>query len=257
VEPDRTNPALDLPSTDLPVPGCVLALGAHPDDIEFGCGATLAKWAAAGAAVHLMVLTDGSRGSWDPAQDPIELAARRTREQTEAARVLRARRVHMLGAVDGELHNTEPAREAVCGVIRRVRPDIVLGHDPWKRYRLHPDHHEAGRLTIDAVVAARHPHYFPGQLTSDVAAHRPRTLLLFEAEIRDHVEDVGLHVDDKIEALLCHRSQWRSTMGIEEGSPEELFQRDAFVTLIRTRAREAGELAGFGAGEAFKRIEPI
>ena len=65
------------PSVDLAVPGRVLAVGAHPDDIEFGCGATLAKWSAAGCAVHLLVLTDGSKGTWDPDADPAALAATR------------------------------------------------------------------------------------------------------------------------------------------------------------------------------------
>src|SRR5262245_6510006 len=124
---------------DLEPPARALAIGAHPDDIEFGCGATLAKWAAGGSEVHLLVLTDGSKGTWDPARDPIELVGVRRQEQTDAAAALGVQRVHLLGLVDGELTNGRAERGAVCAVIRRVRPDVVLGHDPWKRYRLHPD----------------------------------------------------------------------------------------------------------------------
>jgi LmbE family N-acetylglucosaminyl deacetylase len=91
------------PSVDLPVPARVLAVGAHSDDVESGCGATLAKWASAGATVHLLVLTDGSKGSWDPDEDLRALVARRQREQQEAARVLGVAEVTFLDFVDGEL----------------------------------------------------------------------------------------------------------------------------------------------------------
>ena len=113
-----------------------------------------------------------------------------------------------------------------------MRPDVVLGHDPWKRYRLHPDHRRAGWLTLDAIVAARDPHFFPDQ---PVAPHRPTHALLFEAEEIDHLEDVDAWIDTKITALLAHRSQWRSTMSIaDDGSG-----RDAFAAKIRDRAEVA------------------
>ena len=81
-------------TVDLEVPARVLAIGAHPDDIEFGCGATLAKWSGAGAEVHLLVLTDGSKGTWDPDADPTVLAAdagrRARRRATDPRRGRRA-----------------------------------------------------------------------------------------------------------------------------------------------------------------------
>ena len=82
-----------IPSVDLPVPERVLAIGAHPDDIEFGCGATLAKWSAAGSEIWLLVLTDGSKGTWDPNADPAELANLRVNEQVAAAAGLGAAKV--------------------------------------------------------------------------------------------------------------------------------------------------------------------
>ena len=94
-----------------------------------------------------------------------------------------------------------------------LRPEVLLGHDPWRRYRLHPDHRAAGFLTLDALVAARDPHFFP---ELGLAPHRPGALLLFEADLPNHVEDVGGFESRKIEALLCHRSQFESTMGIPE-----------------------------------------
>jgi LmbE family N-acetylglucosaminyl deacetylase len=234
---------------DLSVPGQALAVGAHADDIEFGCGATLAKWAAAGAEIHLCVLTNGSKGSWDPETDPAELTAVRRREQAAAADILGAKAVHFLDLVDGELVNGHDERGALTHVIRQMRPEVVLGHDPWKRYRLHPDHRAAGFLTIDAIVAARDPHFFPGRGDP----WRPTTLLLFEAEVVDHVEDVSAHLDAKVAALLEHRSQWRSTMAIDPDNPDT----EAFAATVRAEAEAAGAQSGLALAEAFKLIEPL
>ncbi len=235
--------------TDLPVPERALAVGAHADDIEFGCGATLAKWAAGGAEVHLCVLTDGSKGSWDPDTDVRELAATRRHEQDAAAATLGAKAVHFLDLIDGELMNGLVERAALSDVIRRARPDVMLGHDPWKRYRLHPDHRAAGFLTIDAIVAARDPHFFPGRGES----HRPERLLLFEAEIVDHVEDVSAFIDAKVQALLQHETQWRPTMAIDPEHPDFA----PFTARIRAEAEAAGTKFGIALAEAFKLIQPL
>ncbi|HWW43952.1 MAG TPA: PIG-L deacetylase family protein [Acidimicrobiia bacterium] len=233
-------------------PERVLAVGAHPDDIEFGCGATLARWAAAGAAVHLLVLTDGSKGTWDADADLEALAVRRRAEQLDAAAALGAAGVEFLDLVDGELVAGLAERAAVCAAIRRLQPDTVLGHDPWKRYRLHPDHRRAGELALDGVVAARDPHFFPDRGTP----HRPARLLLFEAEVVDHVEDAAPGFDAKIAALLCHRSQWRSTLGITAGGADESTQRAAFVARVRREAASAGAGWGLALAEAYKRLDP-
>jgi len=248
-----STPAAAPPTVDLPIPARVLAIGAHPDDVEFGCGATLAKWARSGADVELLVLTDGSKGSWDPGTDVAELAEIRRTEQRAAADALGIGAVHFLDAIDGELDHDRAMRERVCEVIRAVRPNVVLGHDPWKRYRLHPDHVHAGQLAIDGIVAARDPHFFPGS----GSPHRPDRLLLFEAEVIDHVEDVSSLLDVKIAALLAHRSQWRSTMGIEVDGPNAETQRSAFERRIRVEAAEAGALAGLALGEAFKLLTDL
>jgi LmbE family N-acetylglucosaminyl deacetylase len=229
---------------ELPVPRRALAIGAHPDDVEFGCGATLAKWAAAGSRIELLVLTDGSKGTWDADSDLVALVATRLREQREAAAVLGAADVHFLDLVDGELDSGLPNRARVCAMIRSTRPDVVLGHDPWKQYRLHPDHRHAGFLAVDGIVAARDPHFFP----DDGPPHRPGHLLLFEAQVADHVEGVHGFVGVKVDALLCHRSQWRSTMEIDPDSADAAERRHAFAARIHDEIAEAG-------GEPFKRID--
>lgn len=242
-------------SIDLDVPERALAIGAHPDDIEFGCGATLAKWAAAGCSVTLLVLTDGSKGSWDSAADPTGLVATRRREQENAADAMGARGVHFLDRVDGELVDGRPEQAEVCELIRTLRPDVVLGHDPWKRYRIHPDHRRAGWLTLDAIVAARDPHFFPDQLSRDqpLAPHRPACALLFEAEEIDHLEAVDEWIETKIASLLAHRSQWRSTMDIDDDGSG----RDAFAAHVRDVAGRAAAGSHLVAAEAFKLLDDL
>jgi LmbE family N-acetylglucosaminyl deacetylase len=249
--------AVGRATTDLPPPSRALAIGAHPDDVEFGCGGTIARWARAGSAVDLLVLTDGAKGTWNPDADTRELVAVRHDEQREAARVLGLHDVHFLDLVDGELTGGRGEVAAVCEAVRRVKPDVVLGHDPWKQYRLHPDHRHAGTVTIDAIVAARDPHFFPRL----GAPHRPARLLLFEAQVIDHVERIDDTFECKAEALLEHRSQWRSTMEIDAGSAAEAEQIAAFVARLRADAEaDAAHLEGAprGAlGEAFKLVAPL
>jgi LmbE family N-acetylglucosaminyl deacetylase len=244
-------------SVNLPLPEVALAIGAHPDDVEFGCGATLAKWSAGGCVVHHLICTDGSKGSWDPAADTAELVVTRQAEQRAAAAALGATgQCIFLGWPDGELDSGLRQRWEVAYWIRRLRPTVVLGHDPWKRYRLHPDHRHAGQLAVDGVVAARDPHFFPEQ---NLPHHRPEALLLFEADEPDHVEDVADHVDAKIAALHAHTSQLLSTMHIDEraGISEVERQRQAFDDRVRRRLADLGEPEGVALGEGFKLIADL
>ena len=238
---------------DLPTPTSALAIAAHPDDAEFGCGATLAKWSAAGATCHLLVCTDGRKGTWDVDADTDALIRRRQDEQREAARRLGATgEVHFLGMEDGELDHGVDRRGEVARIIRDLTPEVVLGHDPWRRWRMHPDHRAAGFLTVDAVVAARDPHYHRDH---GIPHHRPAHLLLFESEGPDLSESVrGADIDAKVHALLAHRSQFETTMVID--ADDDGTQTDAFADRIRAEARRWGRHAGVAFAEAFHRLDP-
>jgi len=241
-----------ITSRDIPTPAVALAIGAHPDDVEFGCGATLAKWAADGCVVHHLVCTDGSRGTWDPNADSAALAERRQVEQREAARRLAGERAGscvFLRYVDGELGSDLAARGRVARVIRELQPEVVLGHDPWKRYRLHPDHRHAGLLTCEGIVAARDPHFFPEH---GIPHHRPDRLLLFEADEPNHLEAVGEWVDRKLDALEAHESQFESTMKAVDD--DEL---GAFRSRITERLEGLGAPHGVRAAEIFRLIDDL
>jgi LmbE family N-acetylglucosaminyl deacetylase len=137
----------------------------------------------------------------------------------------------------------------VARVIRVLRPQVVLGHDPWKRYRIHPDHRHAGLLACEAVVAARDPHFFREH---GIPHHRPDTLLLFEADVVHHVEDVTGFVDHKLTALEAHESQFESTMHARDES-----QLGEFRSRIRNRLTELGRPYGFAAAEAFALVTDL
>lgn len=241
-------------SRNLPTPARALAIGAHPDDTEFGCAATFAKWSAAGCVTSYVICTDGAKGTWDPSADRAELVVTRQHEQRAAAKAAGSTGdVVFLEWPDGELDAGLRQRWQIAYWIRRLRPDVVAGHDPWKRYRLHPDHRAAGFLTIDGIVAARDPHFFPEQ---ELAPHRPTSLLLFEADEPDHTEDVTGYGDAKLAALEAHRSQFESTMRVSGDANSEAARAElaAFGDKIRQRLRDEGAGEGFTEGEAFKLI---
>lgn len=234
-------------TVDLAVPTRALAIAAHPDDVEFGCGGTLAKWSAAGCEIHHLVCTDGSKGSWDPSDDPSALVVTRQSEQRAASLALGGSgSVIFLGWRDGELESGLRQRSDVCAWIRRLRPDVVLGHDPWKRYRLHPDHRHAGLLAVEGLVAARDPHFFPEH---DAPHHRPSALMLWEADEPNHTENISASIDTKVAAILEHRSQYRSTMHIDD--PRSATQRERFAARVRAIAADHGGPANFTFGEGF------
>lgn len=253
----RIVPVGDLPahgqvSVDLAPPASALAVGAHPDDVEFGCGATLAKWAAAGCHIHHVVLTDGSKGSWDgPGAGSLDLVSTRRAEQLEAARRLGGGDIDFLDFVDGELESGRAQLLEVCRVLRRVRPQVVLGHDPWRRYRIHPDHRHAGWLLVDAVAAAREPRFEP-----DIGpAHRADALLLWEADEPNHVEEIGASLEAKVAALLAHESQYRSTFGIDDADRAKA--PEVVRAFVDGQLADHGRLADVTRGEAFRLITAL
>lgn len=253
-EPGQPPTVASTFSRDLPAPKIALAIGAHPDDVEFGCGGTLAKWAIAGTVVHHLVCTDGSKGTWDANADTVALVTRRQDEQRAAAAALGATgTVSFLGHVDGDLEHSRAVVDSIALAIRRIRPDVVLSHDPWKRYRLHPDHRNTGLNVCDAIVAARDPHFLRHHMTDHgVTHHRPDALLLWEADEPNHVEDVTQMIDTKLAALECHASQFESTMkAIDEDGLVVFRER------IRTRLSDLGRPHGVAAAEIFHLMDRL
>jgi LmbE family N-acetylglucosaminyl deacetylase len=229
----------------------VMVVAAHPDDPEFGFGATVAKLASEGASVTYVVCTDGSQGGEDPSVPDEELTAIRYAEQRAAAEVLGVREVVFLGFRDGHLAPNVELRRAISREIRRYRPELVLTHTPLRALDIpigasHPDHLAVGEATLAAVYPdARNPRAYPELLQEGLEAHKVKEVWLPGFEGSNHFVDASGVIDKKIEAILCHRSQFQKP-GIEPDAPGKW---------IKERMRQAGERAGFEYAEAFKRLE--
>lgn len=238
----------------LEVPKRALTIGAHADDAEFGAGGTLAKWAKGGCEISMIIITDGSKGTWDPELKADDLARIRREEQRAAADVLGVTgELVFLDHVDGELEHSVNLREELTLWIRRLQPEVVLGWDPWKRYMLHPDHRAAGWALVDAVVSAREHHFYPHHLVDGTAKHRPEAVLLWAADEADYWEDVADSIETKIEALLRHSSQGETSM--QNAHNAEAFRAE-FSQKMHEWARSMGEPAGLELAEAFKLLRP-
>jgi LmbE family N-acetylglucosaminyl deacetylase len=186
---------------------------AHPDDAEIAAGGTLAKWASTGREVHLLVLTNGDRGSQDRALERAELAGIRATETAAGARVLGLAGATVLDVHDGDLENTPAIRAEVVRAIRTVRPTTVVSCDPtaWffeNRYYNHSDHRTAGVIALDAVFpGAGNPHYFSDHLDEGLVPHDVPEIWLGWTLEPNHHEDVTGHLETKVAALAEHASQ--------------------------------------------------
>jgi LmbE family N-acetylglucosaminyl deacetylase len=225
------------------MPGTVLAVYAHPDDADVACGGTLARWAKAGSAVHLLVCTDGGKGTSDPTVKPALLAAERAAELESSSALIGLSSVENLGLGDGELTDSEDFRRTLVERVRTLRPDIVCGHDPTavffgQDYFNHRDHRIAGAALLDAVApAAALPHYF-----SDAGPpHQVGTVLLSATLEPDEWVDISDTIETKASAVECHRTQFAG----QEGWAGEA---------VRGRAAEEGRRAGVAYAEGFRRL---
>ncbi len=225
------------------VPERALAVYAHPDDPDVSCGGTLARWAGAGSEVHVLICTNGDKGTTDRATDPDALARRRVGEAAEAAKLLGITGQHFLGYQDGELVDDTALRATLVGWVRTLRPVTVLGPDPTavffgEDYFNHRDHRTTGFALLDALSpAAALPHYFP----ETGEAYQVQTALLSGTLEPTVWVDVTATIDDKVAAVSCHRSQFA------DGGE---WARHA----VRERAHEDGRRAGVGYAEGFRRL---
>jgi len=224
-------------------PGVVLAVYAHPDDADVGCGATLARWAKGGAAVHLVVCTDGGKGTTDADVVPARLAAERAGELEVSSALIGLSSVDNLGFPDGELDDSDDFRRTLVQRVRALRPDVACGHDPTaiffgRDYFNHRDHRVAGAALLDAVApASALPHYFP----DTGPAHRVSEVLLSGTLEPDEWIDVTDTIEIKAAAVECHRTQFAGQSG---------WAGEA----VRRRAAEEGRRVGVGYAEGFRRL---
>ena len=223
----------------------VLAIGAHPDDAEYFAGGTLLRLVDAGAHVALVVCTDGARGG----RGFENVAQVRVEEQANAARVVGFREVSTLGRPDAALANDDRLRADLALAVRRLRPELVLTHDPrtlWNVYggRAHPghsDHREAGQAVLDALYPrAASPHFFADQLEEPgVEPWYPREVWLFDTAQPDLRIDVAKEFQRKLEALRAHVSQ-NGDDALLRGA-QALGEAEPFVRLVLRKGRKRAD----------------
>ncbi len=232
---------------DTDVPQRVLAVYGHPDDPEISAGGTLARWADAGAEVHIVVTTRGDKGTNDPDADLDALVRTRVEETAWAAAVLGVRAHHHLEHPDGELVDDRELRKELVRFVRMIRPDVVCCPDPTAiffgdSYVNHRDHRVTGWATLDAVApAAANPHYFPELRDEGLDVHQVRAVYLSGTLEPNVWVDISATLDRKIEALFRHASQL-----VETG--------EWFREFLRESAVAAGRTVGVAYAESFRRI---
>jgi len=193
----------------------ILVILAHPDDPEFFCGATLAKWAREGHHITYQLITCGDKGfneSTPAGMTTDALCAIRHEEQLAAANVIGVDAVHFLDTADGYLVPDLNLRREIVRVIRKFKPDILVTCDPQTLFATyginHPDHRAAGQVVMDAVFpAAGSPVFFPELLLEGYDPHMPKEIwcsLTMQHNVKVDVTDTW---QIKLEAILKHKSQ--------------------------------------------------
>ncbi len=235
-------------------PERVLVITPHPDDAEVWAGGVIAKWVRAGAQIHGVLCTDGSKGAPDPEIHPAELAEIRAREQLAAAQVLGIKNIVMLGRPDGELEDTSDFRRDLVRQIRLIKPEVVLTSEPYRRnMQWHRDHRITGQVALDAVFPYARDHLHFGDLFADegIEPHKTAMILFWGSENPNAFVDIADDFDTKMQAVMAHRTQ--------TGQRTE----DQMRAFIHARARDAAEagnastdddVTGLKLAEAFRRV---
>jgi LmbE family N-acetylglucosaminyl deacetylase len=251
------------------MPKTILAFAPHPDDLEFSAGGTIAAMVQEGAVVHLVIATDGCRGSFEHPRH--ELAELRLQEAQRAAAVLGINSPILLGYPDLELDTLPPGRlrEQFIRLIREFRPEIVFAEDAFAAYENHPDHRAVAWAASEALSFATLPLVCPEHREQGLEPHFVPEKYFYSdlGTGANKVIDIGQTIDRKLAALAEHKTQVKflvedvmrqahiagldvhAVLGEAEGNPME-----ALSWAVRMQAAETGASAGYTYGEAFRYV---
>ena len=226
-------------------PQRVLVITPHPDDADFWCSGTIAKWIGDGATVRYVLCTDGGKGTTDPNISSAELSKIREQEQADAAESLGVQELVLLHHPDGFLEDEDEFRKELVRQIRQVQPDVVLCPEPYrKNLAWHRDHRITGQVTLDAVFPCARDHLHFVELWRDegLEPHKTGTILFWGTEQADTIIDISDSMDAKFKAVSAHQSQMdgRTAKEIEE--------------FIKERAQVSEGGSGKEYVEAFRKI---
>jgi bacillithiol biosynthesis deacetylase BshB1 len=224
----------------------VLAIGSHPDDVELGCGGTLAMLVRGGRKAGILHLTRGERGTRGT-------EAERRAEAERAAAALGAAALDFLDCGDGGLRYGEAEEDALIAVLRRWRPELVLGPTPHDR---HPDHTRAHRLVEAACFYAG----LANRARESGPPHRPAAVFSYmqhDLFPPSFIVDVTAGWEAKLESLRAYRSQLYHPGETKEENPFTKISTPEFWHAVEGRARHFGLLVGATFGEPFWSRQPL
>lgn len=224
----------------------IMVVVAHPDDPEFGAGGTVAKFVLDGWQAIYVICTNGDKGTSDLKMTSEKLAKIREQEQMNAAKVLGISEVVFLRYPDGELVEGPEFRGKLVRLIRKYRPDIIVTHDPYRKYMGHHDHRITGIVCMDAVFPYSRDHlFYPEHKAEGLSPHKVREVYLTGSEDPNKFVDVSETFTLKMKAISCHISQ--------VGNHTDDWE--AWVKGRRDQAVSMGKDRGIPLAEAFHRIE--
>jgi LmbE family N-acetylglucosaminyl deacetylase len=226
-------------------PQRVLVVTPHPDDAEFWCGGTIAKWIADGATVRIVLCTDGGKGTTDANVSSADLSKTREKEQADAAESLGVQELVLLHHADGSLEDDDEFRRELVRQIRQVQPDVVLCPEPYrKNLAWHRDHRITGQVALDAVFPCARDHLHFEELWRDegLEPHKTGTVLFWGTELADTIVDISGTVDAKMRAVSAFKSQLN---GWNDQQVEDF---------VKEHARDAVGDSGLEFAESFRKI---
>jgi len=222
----------------------VLGVAAHPDDLDFSASGTVAKWVKQGAICYYLILTNGCKGSEDPAMTEKKLIKIRHQEQLTAGKILGLKDVFFLKHNDTELVADLVLKKEVVYFLRKLKPEIVITTNPSFIYSSfgfinHTDHRAAGQATIDAIFPmARDRLTFSEHLRFGLLPHKVKTLYLTSFDKPTEVVDISESIDLKLKALKAHKSQ----VGNEA------------IIRVKEWAKQLGKQYGYRFAEGFVKL---
>ena len=215
----------------------ILAIFAHPDDVELGVGGTLLKMKALGYTTGALDVTRGEMGTRGTVES-------RAAEADEAARILKLDLRENLGLPDGHVFADEESRSKLVRVLRRLKPKVILTHqdgDP------HPDHNHIVQLVRESARLSSMQKYDETggeKISVPNVAHN-----VFSRNVHpSFIVDISDHLDDKMAAIRAHISQFYDPNSTE---PETRLTSKSFLAELENRSRYFGSLIGVAAGEPF------
>lgn len=185
----------------------ILAISAHPDDIEFAAGGTMFRFKDLGYNIYLIVATNGENGFKIGHKPRAHRVNTRHEEQLQAAKILGVEKVFFLNYRDCYLKNDDLLRKKIGLIIKKVKPEIIFSFDPSNRTfesvnLLHRDHRVIAEASFDAVFAARNRYLLPGK------PHSVKQFWFFGCDKPNHFENITKYINSKIELIGAHRSQF-------------------------------------------------